>query len=37
MGNATYKILWNIILEKLNHILKKLWGTNRMDLETEDL
>ena len=33
MGNAAYKILSNIILGKLNHTLKKLWGTMRMDLE----
>jgi len=37
MGNAAYKILSNIIGEKLNHILKKLWGTIGMDLEMEDL
>ena len=37
LGNATYKILSNIISEKLKHILKKLWGTIRMDLEVEDL
>ena len=37
LGNAAYKILSNIILEKNNHILKKLWGTNRMVLEMEDL
>jgi len=36
LGNAAYKILSNI-LEKLNHILKKLWGTIRMDSEMEDL
>jgi len=35
LGNAAYKILSNIILEKNNHILKKLWGTIRMDLEIE--
>ena len=37
MGNAAYKILSNIILGKVNHILKKLWGSIRMDLEMEDL
>jgi hypothetical protein len=35
LGNAAYKIFSN--WEKLNHILKKLWGTIRMDLEMEDL
>jgi len=35
LGNAAYKILSNIILGKINHILKKLWGTIRMDLEIE--
>ena len=37
LGNAAYKILANIIVEKLNHILKKLPGTIRMDSEVEDL
>jgi len=32
VGNAAYKILL-----KLNHMLKKLCGTIRMDLEMEDL
>jgi hypothetical protein len=26
LGNEAYKILANIILEKLNHILKNSWG-----------
>ena len=35
LGNAAYKILSNIILGKVNHILKILWGTIIMDLERE--
>ena len=37
LGNAAYKILSNIILKKLNHILKKLREIIRMDLGLEDL
>ena len=37
LGNAAYKILSNIILGKINHILKELWGTIRMDSEMEDM
>jgi len=36
-GSAAYKILASIILEKLNHILKKLPGTIRMISEMEEL
>jgi len=36
-GNAAYKILASIIVEKLNHISKKLLGTIRMVSEMEDL
>ena len=37
LGNAAYKILSNIVLEKLNHILRKIRETIRMDLGMEDL
>ena len=38
LGNAAYKILAHIILgKKLNHILKKLLVTVRMDSEMEYL
>jgi len=37
LGNAAYKVVANIISEKLNHILKKLPGTIRMDSVREDL
>ena len=37
LGNAAYKVLVNIILEKLNHILKKLPGTIRMHSDMENL
>ena len=37
LGNAAYKILASIIVEKLNHISKKLLGTIRMVSEMEDL
>jgi len=37
MGNATYKILSNNILGKINPYTENLWGTIRMDLEMEDL
>ena len=36
LGNAAYKVLANIILEK-NHILKKFLGTLRMHSDMEDL
>jgi hypothetical protein len=36
-SHAAYKIMSNIILGKINHILEMLWGTIRMDLETDDL
>ena len=37
LGNAAYKSLSNIILGKIKPYIEKLWGTIRMDLETEDL
>jgi hypothetical protein len=37
LGNAACKILSNILLEKLNRMLKKLRETIRMDSRMEDL
>jgi len=37
LGNAAYKFCQIYYWEKLNNILKKLWGSIRMDSEMEDL
>jgi hypothetical protein len=37
LGNAAYKILLNIILEKIKPHIEKLQGTIRIDSEMKDM